>query len=298
MQIDERFLSDFESKIVANIAQVHGNEAAQELFTSVPFTMEEWLDRPFLQTRTFENKGLIYIGMELPDAFNKYLEKINQSQISLTKENLNNVVKTIQTTWFELVGEHYSLETSLKMDRNFVATFPVDQNRLSKEHSYCEILAEGSRLLVTAAGDAFASPHFMRYSGLTGARENILHLQEYMKDHIQQNQPEEELLKILAQNGDRTARFVIDRGNAFLSRLTTSSVIKSHTSSMMKSLEMAAKNWNEAGSTLEKISEDVFLLKRNGIDYILEVLEDQLTVNGGIYKDAAFNSIKHLLLVL
>ena len=78
--------------------------------------------------------------------------------------------------------------------------------------------------MVGAAGDAAANPHFMTASGLTGARENTLNLQNYTKEVSRQWNPKVDkkrrglAVKKLEEKQQTIGDLVIHRGEAFLGR--------------------------------------------------------------------------------
>lgn len=91
------------------------------------------------------------------------------------------VEKAISKAWFQTVAQSYGLDSSLgghkKVNDSFAATFPVQQHRVKK--NVVEKQSGSHKVVFTAAGDAAASPHFMTASGLTGAREHVLQLQNH-----------------------------------------------------------------------------------------------------------------------
>ncbi|WOG26018.1 hypothetical protein [Endozoicomonas sp. 8E] len=153
-----------------------------------------------MQTRCFENKDLVYIGMELPEPFDQYCKKLEdeilQKELSSLGSRLDPLtaegavkkakegVKMVQKAWFQAVAHYYGIDrstslgaTSDKMNQKFASVFPLSQQRV-KQNVVTE-KAHGHNLAVTVAGEAAASSHFMTGSGLSGARENILHLQNF-----------------------------------------------------------------------------------------------------------------------
>lgn len=284
--------------------------------------------QPFIQTRTFENLGLIYIGMEIPVEVNALfknfeasldnlivkgktneiieLEKKIQDTLqhidvvdyflkknpTLERQNRKNsleselptlraeleakspghaemarhkqfMMETLRKIWFQNVMDTYGLSqkhglTIDTIDPKFAAMFPVDQNRMHQAHSFSTIKSHSSEseLLILAAGDAFASPHFMRYSGLTGARENILDYQDYTR-HVSrdQNPDQKGLLSKLRHKGERTASFVIERGKAFLTPKTQQEIDKTRRDRMIALLDKEVVSRNGYNYTVKKVGE-------------------------------------------
>lgn len=207
-------------------------------------------ERTHLQTRTFENRGLIYIGMEMPTEMKDFLDGLEKNLQSYTSFKLSpaeiaSVKKQMQKLWFQQVMHYYGMDSSAdltidKIDTKFAATFPVDQYRIDPEHLVSEIKHDSSKLLVTAAGDAFSSPHFMRYSGLTGGRENIFHLQEYTKG-VAHKHKKRLLLDTLKGHMERTAQFVIGRGRQFLKPLSDFQIRANRKEAIVASIEQKKK---------------------------------------------------------
>lgn len=188
-------------------------------------------EQPYIQTRTFENQGLIYVGMEVPREVATLLKDFEDAIEAKMREldcyNLRDkrmIMDSAKRLWYQAIMNSYGLDktsqlTLGRIDSKFSAMFPVSQYRMDPDQSLSRVRKGESELVVVAAGDAFASPHFMRYSGLTGARENILDYQHYTHEmthrrHAKRHQTA--LLTELSRKGDRTARFVIGRGYAFL----------------------------------------------------------------------------------
>ncbi|MGI9277996.1 MAG: FAD-dependent oxidoreductase, partial [Endozoicomonas sp.] len=224
-QLEERFsVKDLELWMpTEKAAMVASHHSSAESF--ILQEMLKNIDGEVMQTRCFENKGLVYIGMEMPKEFRFYMKKVIEVSLErrgLSKEQKSELMTLYRQAWFQAVANSYGLDkkvgaTADHMNRKFVTTFPVSQHRL---HQNVRTLSHGDgQLLVTAAGDAATSPHFMRYSGLTGARENILHLltlTQAMASGVSEEELRQEV-KALEAKSQRTADFVIERGRAFLS---------------------------------------------------------------------------------
>lgn len=228
-------------------------------------------DRTHVQTRTFENRGLIYIGMELPNEFRSFLDGMDKAlgAKGVSTPEIAAAKKQMQKLWFQNIMHSYGLDkppSNLgidKIDTKFAATFPVDQYRIDPEHLFSEIKTPTSELLVAAAGDAFSSPHFMRYSGLTGGRENLFHLQDYTKG-ISHKGDKTELLDTLQVKSERTAKFVISRGAQFLEQLGDTEIDNNRLKSVIASLDKRIKE--TAGNPdfqLEKNAQGEYLLHDN-----------------------------------
>lgn len=190
----------------------------------------EKVAHPYIQTRTFENQNLIYIGMEIPSEVYAILKM-------LSMENR----KIMQEKWFQRVlksyGEKVEGVEESAIDKKFCATFPIDQPRLSPGHESTLIQKDGQKLLILAAGDALAAPHFMRYSGLTGAREMILNCEEYMATD---SDKKEVALRVLQTKTTDAVNFVEKQGRAFLETVSLEEQREMQKSLILKSFEEAA----------------------------------------------------------
>ena len=169
-----------------------------------------------LQTHTFENKGLIYIGMEIPKEIadpGTVLEKRYTQKVS--KAHAEKAKKIFQQAWFQAVGEYYGLEKKGVSDKtmkdDFTAMFPVS-HRLEK-NVVVEESEDKAQVIITTTGDTKANPHLMVSSGLTGEREYISGLSRFTRNvcigsdiggHIE-----------LLEENQRTADLVIDRDRIF-----------------------------------------------------------------------------------
>lgn len=246
IKIDQSFINDFKKAVVHRMSGALTEKQKYEGFLD-NLDAQDWMDRPYLQTRTFENKGLIYIGMELPSKLEEIMVKIDENP-DLDSEEKKQIQASIKFSWYDQIGKKYKITDDLIMDEKFTAFFSVEQNRLSEEHLYSKITTETSQAFIMPVGDAFASPHFMRYSGLTGARENVIHLQEYMKAHIQDPTQEDILLDQLHDRANRTAAFVIHRGTAFLPLKSLELVTEERIQHMKHTLDEAMDNWSSKDS--------------------------------------------------
>lgn len=242
----------FQASFKKNLGQLTGDltglgtkekEILQRLTRDQPGSafrnMQEATKGVAMQTRCFENNNLVYIGMEIPEPFEKYCKKVGkalknvplavdvgfdaQEKARAIKTRNDRILKAFHKAWFQTVAESYGVDKTLgltpdKINQDFAAVFPVQQHRVKKN----VVLEEGERnhkVVVTAAGDAAASPHFMRYSGLTGARENAIHLKNFTHGLAQGHTSQEpQLRRQLEKDQKRTADFVIQRGEVFLGK--------------------------------------------------------------------------------
>ncbi len=178
-----------------------------------------------LQTRCFENKEQFYIGMEIPSQIKDYLADAQRVLLAdgATEDDVRKLQFLIRTAWFQTVANSYGVDEKLNarkgaINKKFAATFSVAQDRTEDNVVY----KGGKRpLMITAAGDAAASPHFMSGTGLTSGRQHILDDKAYTKllatgaSHIVMETEADDL----RDKSDRTAVFAISRGSPFLQPL-------------------------------------------------------------------------------
>ncbi|WP_422138395.1 hypothetical protein [Endozoicomonas sp. ALC020] len=158
-----------------------------------------------MQTRCLENKNLVYIGMELPDPLNQYCHKLKrdirdqllksstsgsgpgnseEAYQRATKKALESVKKVVHKAWLQAVAHYHGIDqsgsigaTSDKINHQFTSVLFARHQR--REQNFAISEAHGHQLAVTAAGETAVGDHFMLDSGLSGARENVLSLQDF-----------------------------------------------------------------------------------------------------------------------
>lgn len=188
----------------------------------------ESVQRKNIQIRTFEAGKVVYIGMEFPEEVYKILEQLPASER-----------KHVETLWFQRVllsrGDKAKDITIDCMDKTFCATFPLDQERLSKNSMVSVIEKEDKNLVVLAAGDALASPHFMFYSGLTGARESIMIYEKMTR--AMANSTTSTVPPYLENQLNSISNFVVNRGTPFLEGKTDKEIEKLRLEKITKLLE-------------------------------------------------------------
>ena len=255
--LDEEFHQSFREQMKFQLDQVKELSPEEREFfnqqmnapASPLFQLEQSTSGKVLQTRCFDNKNLVYIGMELPEELSQFRQEIknqlvampvpefNESDVKLSKDDQqlirhNRVVKVqkaLSKAWFQTVANSYGVDqtkgvTPEKINESFAATFPVQQHRVKQ--NVIEKKSGSHKVVITAAGDAAASPHFMTASGLTGAREHALHLQDYTKkiSHRESSNSHDAqakrrvALRKLEEKYQATGDFVIHRGEVFLGR--------------------------------------------------------------------------------
>lgn len=168
-----------------------------------------------VQTRCLENKNQVYIGMELPDPLNEYCHKLKrdirdqllnsstsgsdpsnseEAYQRATKKALESVKKVVHKAWLQAVAHYHGIDqsgsigaTSDKINHQFTSVLCTRSQRLEKNFAIRE--AHGHQLAVTAAGETAVGDHFMLDSGLSGARENVLSLQDFTHKTAKHTEP-------------------------------------------------------------------------------------------------------------
>ncbi|WP_422448281.1 MULTISPECIES: hypothetical protein [unclassified Endozoicomonas] len=249
--LDQQFQQFFQEQMTFQMERIEGLSADERQLLSrqtrqqssgVRHLKASTLGRA-LQTRCFENKNLVYIGMEIPEAFNQFCQKVQKKLAVLPVPELDQngnkrskadrkawrdqraakVRKALSRAWFQTVAHSYGIDQSLgvteeKINDSFATVFSLQQHRVRK--NVVERRSDSHQVIITAAGDAAASPHFMTASGLTGARENVLHLQNYTGEEWGGKSVflghGATIMDILKDKQQSTADFVIQRGLIFL----------------------------------------------------------------------------------
>jgi hypothetical protein len=377
IKVDQEFRNRFQAQLndhfspeslVGSTVDRHLMKGFSEQMNSSDFQkfMKNGPAQPFIQTRTFENRGLIYIGMEIPaevhELFKNFDAKLDNivskgdiyiierekkvADISLkldsvarhlneaespdsvnfynTRKNALEkeldihlaalethspghakmtqhkqfMMEMMRKVWFQNIMDTYGLSqkhglTLDTIDTKFSAMFPVDQNRMHQNHSFSNIRSGNSELLVLAAGDAFASPHFMRYSGLTGARENILDYQNYTYRMTHHQKPDQKgLLDKLRNKGDRTATFVIDRGKAFLTPKTQGEIDRVRKEKLIELLDKEVADINPRPYSIKKIGDGRYEVEKGFQKVVVRPQEGWLRVEGSPKNFESFEQIK------
>ncbi|WOG26017.1 hypothetical protein [Endozoicomonas sp. 8E] len=156
-----------------------------------------------MQTRCLENKNQVYIGMELPNPLDGYCHKLKRdirdqllkrstsgsdpthSQEAFqraTKKALESVKKVVHKAWLQAVAHYHGIDQSIgatsdKINHHFTSVLCTRHQRLEQNFAIRE--AHEHQLAVTAAGETAVGDHFMLDSGMSGARENVLSLQDF-----------------------------------------------------------------------------------------------------------------------
>ena len=198
-----------------------------------------------VRTRCLENKNQVSIGIELPEEFNQFCQNVQKQLAALPasefdqnrvkrseadqeawpKQRAAKAQKAISKALLQTAAHSYDLDSSLgiteeKINDSSAAIFPVQQHRVRK--NVVKKKSGSHKVVITAAGDAAASHHFMSSTGLTGARENVLHLQNYTKDVSRQENPKVDqktqrlALDYLEMHQKGVRDFVIQQGKDFL----------------------------------------------------------------------------------
>ena len=194
-------------------------------------TFKSELNDVVVQTRTFENDGLIYIGMEMPEPVLRYFNDIETSIAKNDEYTGKNIMRLLQQCWFQTVADQYRLHemgvNETMMDRKFSVVFPLTLHRLEEE----TVVKKGynSSVVITATGDAKASPHFMSASGLTGAREDIRHLSlmtECMASAPEGGLSQDQLIKKVEEDRLQVSGFISGQGIPFWYKATHGKILQ------------------------------------------------------------------------
>ncbi len=205
----------------------------------------------FLDEKGDRPDNIVYLGMEVPkplDDFYKALSsRISQFLIdrnfgekqsrAIAKEfvdeaNLSFILNVAHEQGLDRpIDDSPESQSWVKReyaDRKFLSTFMVSQGSVATPVTLRSD-ERGNRLIIACGGDACATPHFMRYSGLSGGREhvdviaNLLSDVPFYKSDFSQNSLES-VLKRANERYEHINEFVISRGRVFLPQSTPKQV--------------------------------------------------------------------------
>jgi hypothetical protein len=191
--------------------------------------------------------NIVYLGLELPkpiDAFQNALKAQLLNDLKAEFPNskaltqvVNAIVGEANLGFVLAVANEQGLDrprtdapesepwvNADNADRKFLGAFPVSQG--SVPNGVLVRKAANGRVLIQASGgDSAASPHFMRYSGLSGAREHVGIISKIVGQAASSAGPlsESEAEKQIAfanKNYASINEFVLSRGKVFLESAT------------------------------------------------------------------------------
>ena len=210
---DQQFQTSFQEEMKSQIDAIEGldddekqclKEQTGEQSASVLKLKKSTLGRA-MQTQCTENKNQISIGMTLPEEFTQFCQKVQKQLAAVPVREIDqnfelrsksdkkkwrdqraaDVQKALTKAWFQTVARSYGIDQSMgvtqdKIHDSSVAVFPAQQHGVKK--NVIEKSAGSHKVLITAAGDAATTRHFMSGSGWTGAREGVQHLEWFTNE--------------------------------------------------------------------------------------------------------------------
>ncbi|MGO0306826.1 hypothetical protein ACTL6P_09470 [Endozoicomonas acroporae] len=210
--VDQQFQQFFQDQMTSEVDRIEGLSPYERRFLSQQThersrgvrRLQASAHGRVMQTRCFENKNLVSIGMELPEAFNEFCQKLQKKLAALPVQEFDQkgekrsaadqqawrdqraarVQKALATAWFQTVAHSYGIDQSLGATRETInhassAVFPIQLHKARE--SVISKRSDSHEVVIAAAGEAAASDHFMTAGNLAGARENMLHLQSYTR---------------------------------------------------------------------------------------------------------------------
>jgi len=140
--------------------------------------------------------NIVYLGLELPkpvDKFQKalYKELLTTLSTEITDENERKkvaraIVNEANLGFVLTIAHEQGLDrprtdepnsepwvSAINADRKFLSAFDVSQGSVPNGVLVRENPTNGKVIIQASGGDSAAAPHFMRYSGLSGAREHV-----------------------------------------------------------------------------------------------------------------------------
>ena len=237
IQLDDHFQGLFIHHVneQMNLPHVYSGEAetlATELLAQGPDTpfssMLHELQNQVVEIRTLENRGIVYLGMEIPTAAKDWFSQLNSAaiQVGLSPLEVRELNRAARESWFQAVADAQGFGKKLNagmetISHPFTATFPVAQEA-STRHSIVIRNREGSELLIVPVGEAATSSHFMSASGATGGFADQRAVEQYLENVIH-NPYETEIHRQQMDEHLRGSRgYVLSGGRAFLAPLSVS----------------------------------------------------------------------------
>lgn len=193
-----------------------------------------------IQLRVFENKLTFYTGAETPEGLSEFLKDLEKEKRRLPqgspKAGLYDALKAqVDKKWFAAIAYKFMTDghsenadiihmgpTQDPSKINFdpfpinTSTFPVVQYAV--ENAAKELSYQNCSLIVTALGDARASPHFYSGSGMSTGRVGIENTALLVRDFHGGKLNKEELVSQLATRLDNVKLQVLEKGKHFVKR--------------------------------------------------------------------------------
>ncbi len=237
--------------------------------------MVQAIESEVCQVRTFENRNLIYLGMEIPDPTDQWMKSVTAG---LDDNENREIQKILSQCWFQSAADHLGFGKTLSatlpvMNSQFTTTFPVAQDKPLDHFTVVKNAGNGPSLTVAASGDAATSPHFMTYSGLTGGRETIDALCHYTDQIASGNSYRQEIEEKLVQDYNRTATFILHKGSNFLEPRSEDEIARALQESARRQIP-APGSRTDTGFNVHDVDQDSYILS-NGIQtYLIRVNEN------------------------
>ncbi|WP_281648317.1 hypothetical protein [Parendozoicomonas sp. Alg238-R29] len=232
------------------------------------------INKEVCQLRTFENRNLFYLGMEIPGPAHQWMETVGQN---LEEQEKGEVQRLLKQLWFQAAGEKQGFAKTHGanlglMNKQFATTFPVAQDKPADHFTVISGKNGGPSLTVAASGDAATSPHFMTYSGLTGGRETIDALCGYTDRVASDKTTRGEIEQKLLEDYDRTAEFILYKGSNFLKPRDSDDIRASLKANARTEVENLGGT-TQTGYTVTKTHGDSYLLD-NGDETFSMVIDE------------------------
>ncbi|WP_281645697.1 hypothetical protein [Parendozoicomonas sp. Alg238-R29] len=253
------------------------------------------------QLRTFENRNLVYLGMEIPDLAHQWMETVGSNLDPVERKEIQNTVRQL---WFQASAEKQGVAQKLgvnlgMMNSQFATTFPVAQDKPLDHFTVIEGQHGGASLTIAASGDAATSPHFMTYSGLTSGRETIDALCSFTDQVASGTSSRADVDRKLTEDYEQTSEFVLYKGSNFLTARDPGAVKESLKENARK--EMAALGaTTSTGFSVTKDHGDSYLLNKGTDTFSLVIdengriqAEKYSTFTSGAEKLGKFSTFKH-----
>ncbi len=267
----------------------------------------EQIEGAICQLRAFENLGMNYIGMEIPDSLEHWFERVDKAlrdDVTIPVADKNEIRSVLKECWFQNMANHLGLDERLKatmpfINRKFTATFPVAQQRIDEGYSDLHSPSRIDELVIIPTGDAVASPHFMTASGLSGGRASANAAIEFIGEMANTSSASERATakETLGRTVNEVADYVIDRGRDYLSPLTTYQIYLLRREQTLARLDAAVLDPKPKDYTIT-VGEDPesFIVRMGEEQYTLTLADNGDIVATSPQQQTQHNTLQHFVL--
>ena len=233
------------------------------------------------QLRSFENRNTSYLGMEIPESVDRWLESVDEvlgQDNEIPTPERKAVMALLKQVWFQSAADSKGFDERYNarlenMDAKFTATFPVAQENLGQNYSRLHRENNDNSLLMLPVGDAAATPHFMSASGLSGGRATVDIATAYLHLAAQGRLPRnvDLILPTIDEAIGDVAGYVLAKGKDYLESMTPEKVEGDRRQNTLASLKAAANDKTQSFTLRPVRKKESFILTQGENRYELSV---------------------------